>query len=132
MTNESGETTPPMTVTEESVAVSQENRIWAIVAHLSTFLTGSIPFINFIGPLVVYLVKKDESEHVAVHAKEALNFQLTTLIYYVVAFILCFVVIGFFLVPAIWIFSVVVTIVATIKASEGKLYYYPMTIRFFS
>ncbi|WP_315818231.1 DUF4870 domain-containing protein [Paraflavitalea speifideaquila] len=85
--------------------------------------------VAFIAPLVIYLVKKDESKFVAEHAKESLNFQISLFIYGIICAILIFVIIGIFLIWALGIFATVLIIVATIRASEGKLYRYPFCIR---
>jgi len=117
--------------------ISAEERNWAMIGHLSGLLgliTGG--FGNVIGPLVVWLIKKDTMPFAAQQAKEALNFQLTWMIAAVVIAIvsipLSLIIIGVFgfiiaaLIPVVsWIFSVI----AGIQAGEGKAYRYPMTIR---
>ena len=79
--------------------------------------------------MVIYLVKKDESRFVAEHAKESLNFQITLAILFAISFILIILVIGIFMMWALGIAAFVLVIVATIKASEGKMYRYPFTLR---
>jgi len=83
--------------------------------------------VGFIAPLIIYLLKKDESPFIAAHAKESLNFQITLLIAIIVLIVT---VIGALLLWIVGILAMVLIIVATIKASEGKLYQYPATIRF--
>ena len=95
----------------------------ALLAHLLGLFTG------FLGPLILYLVKKDESPYVRHHAAEALNFQLTVMIAYVVAFVLILVLIGLLLLPVIFIDSIVLEIVATVAANRGEWYRYPINIR---
>ena len=95
-----------------------------MAAHLVTFVS------SFIGPLVIYLVKKDESAFVGDQAKEVLNFHLSVLIYAIAAFLSLFVLIGIVLLPALGVFVFVVTIVGAIRAYEGKAYRYPLCIRF--
>lgn len=102
-------------------APTSDEKTMAILSHVLTLVVG------FFAPLVVYLLKKDESSFVAAHAKESLNFQITVLIAIMVLFIT---VIGILLIWIVGIAAVVLVIVATIKASEGKLYKYPATIRF--
>ena len=94
---------------------------------LSGFL---IPFGNIFGPLVIWMIGKAESQFVDEHGKSSLNFQLSMLIYDIVAFILCFVLIGIPILVLLWILNTVFVIIASIKASEGELYRYPFTIRF--
>ena len=100
---------------------SHDERVMALLCHVLSFVVW------LIAPAVIYLVKKDESAFVAEHAKEALNFQLTMTIIGIVMFIS---IIGIFLLWLLGIIFTILTIVATIKASEGKLYRYPLTIRF--
>ena len=100
---------------------TSDEKTMAILAHVLTFVC------SFIAPLIIYLIKKDESQYVASQAKESLNFQLT-LIIFVIA--LCITVIGILLVWPLCIVGYIFVIIATIKASEGKLYRYPVNFRF--
>lgn len=109
-----------------STPPTSDERNIALLAHIGTLIGG------FIVPLVVWLVKKDESEYVSMHAKESLNWQITLIIYVVVSMILSLVVIGVFLLIAVSIMSLVFTILATVAASSGKEYKYPMCIRLIS
>lgn len=111
--------------------LSSEVRNWALGAHLSAFL-GAWLALAFLGPLVVWLVKRDEHPFIAMHAKEALNFNISILIYAFVSFILVFLIIGIPMLIAIGIGWLVLTIVAAVKASNGEAYRYPLTIRFVS
>lgn len=95
-----------------------------MLAHLITFMS------SFIGPLVIYLVKKDESAFVAEQAKEVLNFHLSVVIYAIFAVLSCFILIGFVLLPALGVFVLVTTIMGAISAYEGKAFRYPLCIRF--
>jgi uncharacterized protein len=100
---------------------SSDERTMAILSHVLCIVVW------LFAPLVIYLVKKDESPYVAAHAKESLNFQITlTLI--VIVFVIS--IIGLFLLWIVGIVSTILVIVATIKASENKLYRYPFNIRF--
>ncbi|GHE28783.1 hypothetical protein GCM10017673_34120 [Streptosporangium violaceochromogenes] len=98
----------------------------AMLAHLLGLLT------SFIGPLVLYLAKKDESPYVRAQAAEALNFQLTLMIAYIVSWVLAFVLIGILLVLVIWVGSTILMIIAAVAANRGEAYRYPMNIRFVS
>lgn len=95
----------------------------AIFTHALGILFGVIPSI------VVYIAKKD-SPFVLEHAREALNFQLTVLVAYIVSWVLMFVLIGFLTMALTGIASLVLSLVAAIKASDGKDYRYPFTIHF--
>ncbi|MEJ6580668.1 MAG: DUF4870 domain-containing protein [Akkermansiaceae bacterium] len=89
-----------------------------------------IPFANIIAPFVMWLIKKDEMPFAADQAKEALNFQLSMTIYFLVAFLTVFILIGFVLVPAVVLFDFILIIIATTRANDGILFRYPLTIRF--
>ncbi|MDB6147460.1 MAG: hypothetical protein JWO45_1124 [Spartobacteria bacterium] len=105
-------------------------RTWCILAHATALLGFIVPWaFHILGPLVVWLSKRDESPEVDAHAKESLNFQISMLIYNVIAGVLCLVLIGFVLLFILHIVNVILVIVASIQASEGKLYRYPLTIR---
>ena len=78
-------------------------------------------------PVIMLFAASDE--FVRANAREALNFHITIIIYILISFVLCLVFIGFVLLIALAIFAFVTSILATVKASEGKLYRYPMTIR---
>jgi uncharacterized Tic20 family protein len=114
------------------VEPTNEERTWAMLCHLSGFLgyLVVVPFASIIGPLVIWLLKKDASAFVDEHGKEAVNFQITMSIAYAIVFMLCFVLIGFFLLPFLGLWLVVLMIVAAIKASNGERFRYPLTIRF--
>jgi uncharacterized Tic20 family protein len=100
---------------------TSDEKTLALLSHVVTFVS------NFIAPLFIYIIKKDESPFVAAHAKESLNFQLTILLAVIVLFIT---IVGILLLWIVGIYALVLVIVATIRASEGKLYRYPLTIRF--
>lgn len=107
-----------------SSSMPGDDKTWAILSHVLTFVGG------FIAPLVIYLIKKDESPYVRHHAAEALNFQLSIIIYAIVSMILILVLIGILLILAVAIGALVFTIIAAIAASNGEEYRYPLTIRF--
>jgi uncharacterized Tic20 family protein len=99
---------------------TSDEKTMGILAHILAVVAG------FVGPLIIYLVKKDESAYVREHAKESLNFQLTVLI---VCIILAITIIGILLIWVVGILNVVLIIIATIKASEGKMYKYPFSFK---
>ena len=92
----------------------------AILSHVLTLVVG------FLAPLIIYLIKKDESAFVREHAKESLNFQITIFIAIIVLFIT---IIGILLIWLVGILALVLVIIATIKTSEGKLYKYPFSLK---
>jgi uncharacterized protein len=97
--------------------------VWALLAHLSYFVLA------IIAPLIIMLTVGKTSPFVRRHSTEALNFHLSLLIYAVVSLVLIIVVIGIFLLLAVAVFGVVMTIIAAIKAAQGEDYHYPLTIR---
>ena len=103
-----------------------EDTTLSVLVHLSLFAFG------LIGPLVLYLVTKDDpyKPMTRFHAAEALNFHLSLMIYGLVSIILVFVIIGLFLLIALGITSIVLAILAAVAASKREAYRYPLTIRF--
>jgi uncharacterized Tic20 family protein len=106
----------------------QDERTWAGAAHWSALVAGLIG-VSFLGPLLVLLLQGNKSPFVRRHSVEALNFQLSLLIYAIVSALLILVVIGIFLLIAIAVMWLVFPILATIKASNGEDYRYPLCIR---
>ncbi len=108
---------------------TQDDKNLGMLAHLLAFAGFVIPFGAILGPLVLYLVKRDTSPFIADHARESLNFQLTIFLLTLVCLPLCFLVIGFVLLPVLYIFEIVQVIKATIAASEGRSWDYPFCLR---
>jgi uncharacterized protein len=102
---------------------------WGMAAHLSALAGYVIPFGSIIGPLVVWLIKKDEMPFVNSQGKEALNFQITMAIAALISIVLVFVVIGIFLLWAVAILDLIFIIIAAIQASKGVDYRYPFALR---
>lgn len=103
--------------------VSANDKNIAVLTHL-----GGI-FFGFIPALIVWLLKKDDSFFVGEQAREALNFQVTVLIGYMAAGVLAFVLVGFVLLPVIYVGNLVLCIVAAVKVSKGEEYRYPIALR---
>jgi uncharacterized Tic20 family protein len=106
----------------------QQEKTMAMLCHLTALAGFFIPFGNIVGPLIVWLVKKDESAVVDANGKKALNFQISITIYAMVAAALIFVGIGLLLLPAIGVFSLVMIIINSVKANKGEEVSYPLTI----
>lgn len=111
------------------VVTEGDQRTWCMLCHLSALasLVGVPPVI---GPLVVWLIKKEQIPMVDKYGKESVNFQLSILLYSIVSIFLCVILIGFLLLPALGILWLVCTIIASVKASNGEFFRYPLTIRF--
>ena len=106
-------------------------RTWNILCHASALLGVFLHFPGHVlGPLIVWLAKRDTSPEIDAHGKEALNFQISMLIYNAVAAVFCLILVGFVFLAILWILNTVFAIIAAIQASDGKFYRYPMTIRF--
>ena len=105
-------------------------RTWNVLCHATALIGFFVPWAGHIlGPLIVWLAKRGDSAEIDAHGKESLNFQISMLIYSVIAGVLCLVPIGFLILVLLHILNVVLVIVASIQASEGKLYRYPFAIR---
>jgi uncharacterized protein len=123
-------------MTDESYAespgameVDQDSRTWGMICHLASLAGYIIPFGNVIGPLVAWQIKKDNSEFVDYHGKESLNFQITVTLAIVASIPLVLVLIGILMLIVIPIAALVLVIIASVKAGNGELYRYPLTIR---
>jgi len=109
---------------EGAAVPSQEARTMAMLCHLLAIFTG------FLGPLILWLVKKDTDPFVDRQGKEALNFQITVLIASFVSGLLTMVCIGMVLLPIVVIANLVFCIMACVAANKGQDYRYPVSIRF--
>jgi uncharacterized Tic20 family protein len=108
-------------------------RSWCVACHLSALAGFVVPaFGHVLGPLIVWLIKRGDSPEIDAHGKEALNFQISMLIYNLVAAVLCLLLIGFALLAVLHILNVVFVIIAALKAGEGQMYRYPLTLRLIS
>lgn len=111
-------------------STSSDVRTWCVLCHASALLGLFFHFLGHIlGPLVVWLLKRGDSPEIDANGKESLNFQISMLIYDVIAAILCIVFIGIPILIGLWVLNTVLVIVASVKASHGEFYRYPFTIR---
>jgi uncharacterized Tic20 family protein len=108
-----------------STDASSDDRNLAMLSHLLCIVLG------FLAPLIIWLMNKDktEKEFLNDQAKESLNFQITIFIAIFISSLLCFVLIGFVLLPIVSILDIVFCIIAGIAASKGTKYRYPLTLR---
>lgn len=111
-------------LTDVPAAHQGNDKIWSMLCHLSALLG-----VGFVLPLVVYLAMRKESESVAANAREALNFHLSVLIYSLCCLPLVLILVGIPLLLVIGVGSLVLAIIATVKASNGVCYRYPLTLR---
>jgi len=101
-----------------------DEKMWSILTHV-----GGILF-HWVAPLIAYLVLKDRGPFVRWHTRQALNFQLTLLIAYVVGIVLFIVFVGIFVVLAAAVLNIVFGILAAMAANRGEFYRYPIAIEF--
>ena len=106
-----------------------QERLWAMLAHLLSFVAAYIA-LGFVAPLIVLLVFGPRSAYVRANAVESLNFNLSWLLYAVVAGILLIIGIGLLILIALGIAYVVLVIIASVRANNGEFFRYPLTIRF--
>jgi uncharacterized Tic20 family protein len=118
---------------QPSKEIDKDARMWAMFCHLGglAMFIPVLPVIgNVIAPLIIWQIKKDDYPFVNEQGKEAVNFQISMLIYGLVAGLLCFACIGLILLPAVVVVDVIFLLIAAVKANEGYHYRYPLTIRF--
>ncbi len=117
MENQAEQTPPPVQ------PENKDSKNLAMLCHLLAVFTG------FLGPLIVWLIKKDDDPFVDDQGKEALNFQITVMLAWIVSVLLITLCIGPFLLMAVMVMNIVFCIIAAVKASEGKAYRYPVCLR---
>jgi uncharacterized protein len=115
---------------EENRVLTESERNWSMLCHLSAFAGFFFPFGGIIGPLICWLTRRDESSWVNENGKASLNFQLSMLLYMVLAIPLCFIIIGIPIVIILGTLKVICIIIASIKAPKGELFRYPLVIPF--
>ena len=107
---------------------ADQERLWAMLSHLLSFVAAYL-FLGFVAPLIILLVFGQRSAFVRANAVESLNFNLSWLLYGIISVVLLVVGIGIFLLLALGIAYVILVVIASIRANNGELYRYPLTIR---
>jgi hypothetical protein len=115
---------------EENKVLSESERNWAMLSHLTAFAGFFFPFGGIIGPLICWLSRKDESAWVDENGKASLNFNLSILLYCILVIPLCFILVGFLFIGMLMTLKVICIIIASIKSSKGEKFKYPMAIPF--
>ena len=118
-------------MTDNTMSASDEKN-WALFTHLATFSGFIIPLGSILGPLVIWLMKKNDSSFVDQHGKAAVNFQISLLIWIIICIPLCFILIGFVLIGILAILHIVCAIINMVRASNGEPAGYPLSIKFVS
>ena len=122
--------TPPTPIAPSPVPNKNEQTM-GMLCHLTALAKYIVPPVGHIlGPLIVWMIKRQEMPFVDSQGKESLNFQISMTIYMVIAGILCLVLIGIPILIVLAVMDVIFVILASIEAANGKPYRYPMTIRF--
>ena len=120
----------PAASVSPGISPTQDERTWGVIAHLSAFAVFVFPVGgNIIAPLVIWLTRRDTSRFVEAEAKEALNFNITVSLGWIVCGLLTFALIGIPLGAVLFLGWLVLTIVAAVKATEGVGYRYPISLR---
>ena len=114
---------PPASEPPPAEGLSSEEKSWAMGCHLIALIT------SFVGPLILWLIKREGNPFVDEQGKEALNFQLTVLLAVFVSKVLCFLLIAFVLLPVIGVLHIVFVIIATTRVNNGEHYRYPVCLR---
>lgn len=107
--------------------VSNDEKNWAMLCHLGG-LVHFLPFGQIIVPMIIWMAKKDELPFVDDQGKEALNFQISMLIYYLICIPLIFIVIGIFLLAMLGLINLILVIIAAVKAQQGEAFRYPLSL----
>ncbi len=103
-----------------------EERQWGMLAHILTLAVAYLTSFGWLCALIIYMSYKDKSKFVAFHALQSLYFQIAVFVAWVITVILCFVLVGFFLIPVVVLGSIIFPILAGLAANRGELYEYPL------
>lgn len=110
-------------------SASSDEKTMAMVCHLLGLVGYIIPFGNIVAPLILWQMKKEGSPYLDYHGREAVNFQISFMVYLIVAALTFIIAVGFILVPVVGIAGLVLMVIAAIKAKDGEMYRYPFIFR---
>jgi uncharacterized Tic20 family protein len=113
------------------LGIGDDEKTWAMLAHLSLLGHLVLPVFSILAPIIIWAVKKDDSSYVGDHAREAINFQITLILYHLIAIPLAIVTcgIGGLLVLVAYVLGVIGMVMAAIAANRCEFFRYPMTFR---
>ena len=111
--------------------IEQQTRQWAMLLHLSLLAGIMIPYAGYVVPIVIWQLKKDELPGIDAHGRVAVNWMISWVIYTLVSAVLILVLIGIPLLLVLMVLHVVFPIIGAVKANEGELWQYPLSIKFF-
>ncbi len=123
-------TTNDSAATQAAPALRSDSKNWAMAGHLSAFTVFLGLPVPVLGPLIVWLMKRGDDDYAEWHAREALNFNISIMIYTIVSAVLILLLVGILLLPVVLLSWFILVIVGAVKASSGEYYRYPMTLRF--
>lgn len=121
-----------MEISDEFKPWGMEEKTFLMLMHLSQLAGFIVPGAGLVLPIVMWATNKDQSPAIDQHGKSILNWMISAFIYAIVCFVLMFIFIGFFMLFALMIIGLVFAIIGAVKANEGKLWIYPLSIKFFS
>ena len=127
--NTSSDTTSPNPSPSEPDIFGMKPDTYCMLLHLSQLLGGT--FVGFAVPIVLWAIVKDKHPLVDLHGKIVLNWLISLLIYTFAAGLLCIALVGFLVLPVLFVLAVVFPIIAAVKANEGVMWKYPLSIAFF-
>jgi uncharacterized protein len=107
-----------------------QTRQWGLFLHLSLLAGFIVPLAGLVTPIIIWQLKKNDLPGLDIHGKNVVNWIISDLIYIAIGYILCFALIGFPILIALGIVSIVFPIIGGIKANNGEVWKYPLTIRF--
>lgn len=115
----------------ETTSADAETNQWALILHLSLLSGLLVPMAGLIVPIIIYVLKKDSMPGLVPHGHVVFNWMISAVIYCVVSFILMFILVGFLTMFALVLVSIIFPIIGAIKASEGEVWPYPLSIPIF-
>ncbi|MGA2265413.1 MAG: DUF4870 domain-containing protein [Phycisphaerae bacterium] len=125
-----GRVNPPPPPTPQTGGSGLSVNNWTVICHLSALAGFVVPLVGWVlGPLVVWLIKGKEDPTINAHAKAALNFQISMMIYGAICLALMLVFIGMVLLPVVGLVDLICVIIAAVKASNGELFQYPLSLK---
>ncbi len=110
-------------------ALNEEDRTWGSLAHLCALAGLLIPFGSLLGPLIMWRTRGQRSAFVGNEALEALNFNISVALAFVICLALAWILVGILMLSGLVIYWIVMTVIATIRTGEGHAYRYPVTLR---
>lgn len=123
--------TPPAAAPARKQMTESEEKTWGMFCHLAALAAFvGVPVGNIVGPLIVWLIKREQSDFVAEQGRNALNFQISMAIYTLLSALLIFFVVGIFLLIGLGVFNLVMVILSAIRANRGEIATYPLCIEF--